>query len=187
MHHMLAFAMVLTFLATLFPATPLAANDDDLNEQRKSMLGAGVRFSSDKPSFRGRAEATRKSEKVDKEMKKDPLDGGVITGQINQLLSGGGQTRYRYKYSQYYPERPMFKDADIILCEKCKARAVLDACAACEGRSFIDLCDKCKARAILNACESCQARIRASKDAAEAPAEQPAETGKSGRKKQKKN
>lgn len=168
MRQTLTLAFVIVFCLGLFPVMDFAmANDDELNEQRKSMLGDGIRFSSDKPSFRGRNLDTKSSKKIRKALDKDPLAGGAVTGQINEMISGGSSTRYRYNYSQYYPQRPMFKDTDIVLCEKCKARAVLDACTACEDHGFMDLCDKCKARSILNACDKCQDGIRTSKAAAD--------------------
>lgn len=152
---LLSFAALL--LASL-PAAPAAAQTEELTTQRQSFLGAGVRFSADKPSFRGRATDTRESAKVKKATEKDPMAGGLLTG----ALSGGeGNVEYRYRYEYPYDASTVLFDGSAVgvLCEKCKAQAVLECCDACEGKPFKALCDKCKARAILNACDADRAKI----------------------------
>lgn len=153
---LLASALLFSLLAV--PPAPAGAQTDELNRQRQSFLGAGVRFSADKPSFRGRATETRESEKVKKATEGDPMAGGLLTSHLGGL---GGDVEYRYRYEYPYEENTVLFDGSAVgvLCESCKAKAVLDACGDCEGKSFAKLCDKCKARAILNACDEDRAKI----------------------------
>jgi hypothetical protein len=153
------FACVMLVLPLLSVENACAIDDYEL--QKHSMLGAGVRYSSDKPSFKGRAKSTKKTKKVVEATKEDPMDGGLITknmfGNVNNTTKSG----YHYKYKNKYHSPVLFSNKSTdILCPECRARAVLDACKMCKGKSFEELCDKCKARAILNACDKCKAKIR---------------------------
>lgn len=149
----------LALLLSALLSAPALADPQEITDQRSSFLGAGVRFSADKPGFRANARESRESERVKKATEVDPMAGGLITKHLTGL---GGDVEYRYRYEYPYDEGTVLFDGDAagLLCERCKANAVLNACENCEGRPFHKLCDKCKARAILDACDACRAKIK---------------------------
>lgn len=164
------YPLVLVALLVLV-AVPFAAfaDSDAVNRQKQSMLGAGIKFSTDKPFFRGDSLDTRNSEKVVKATEGNPMDGGMLTG---SLFGGDKDVEYRYRYEYPYDDSTVLfdKSAFAVLCEECKAKAVLNACPECKGKSFAELCDKCKAGAILDACDADRAKIRAGSKSGDASA-----------------
>lgn len=158
------FAMFLTAFA--------ACAQDDMQEAKASFLGAGVKFKMDRPSMKARNLESANSEQVKEAKEFKHMDNGLLSGAF-----GGGS-------GEGVRSRPI-KDTKIV-CEVCKAKAVLNAsenCEFCKGKSYADLCDKCIAWSILNSCEECKAKIRgkvgkketATETASDASLESPAE------------
>ncbi len=168
----IAVSVVLAIFLTVFAAYA----QDDMQEAKASFLGAGVKFKMDRPSMKARNLDSANSEQVKEAKDFRHMDNGLLSGAF-----GGGS-------GEGVRSRPI-KDTKIV-CEVCKAKAVLNAsenCEFCKGKSYADLCDKCIAWSILNSCEDCKAKIRgkvgkketatepASEAALEAPAEIPAD------------
>jgi hypothetical protein len=167
----IAVSVVFAIFLTVFAAYA----QDDMQEAKASFLGAGVKFKMDRPSMKARNLESANSEQVKEAKDFRHMDNGLLSGAF-----GGGSEGVR--------SRPI-KDTKIV-CEVCKAKAVLNAsenCDFCKGKSYADLCDKCIAWSILNSCEKCKANIRgkvgkketvtetASDASLETPAEIPAE------------
>ena len=174
--------LTLALLITASLCAPAFADPQEITDQRSSFLGAGVRFSADKPGFRGQARDIRESERVKKATAVDPMEGGLIT---KQLMGMGGDVEYRYRYEYPYDDGSvLFESGSVgLLCEKCKAKAVLQSCEACEGKPFAKLCDKCKAKAILEACDDCRAKIKGAPKKKAADAKKPSHGSKKSAKK----
>ncbi|HBC76219.1 MAG: hypothetical protein A2008_03105 [Candidatus Wallbacteria bacterium GWC2_49_35] len=135
------FAILLTVSA--------AFAQDDMQEAKASFMGAGVKFKMDKPSMKARNLESANTAQVKEAREFRNMDKGLLSGMFN----GGDGDGVR--------SRPI-KDTKII-CEVCKAKAVVNAsenCEFCKGKAYADLCDKCIAWSILNACDECKAKIR---------------------------
>ena len=163
------FAILLTVSA--------AFAQDDMQEAKASFMGAGVKFKMDRPSMKARNLESANTAQIKEAREFRNMDKGLLSGMFN----GGDGDGVR--------SRPI-KDTKII-CEVCKAKAVVNAsenCEFCKGKAYADLCDKCIAWSILNACDECKAKIRgkvgkkeeaveetASEESVKAPAAEPAE------------
>lgn len=122
---------------------------DDMQEAKASFLGAGVKFKMDRPSMKARNLESANSDQVKQALEYKGMDNGLLSGAFN----GGSGEGVR--------SRPI-KDTKIV-CEVCKAKAVVNAsenCEFCKGKSYADLCDKCIAWSILNSCDECKTKIR---------------------------
>ncbi len=140
---------MIVFFAVLLTVS-VAYAQDDMQEAKASFLGAGVKFKMDRPSMKARNLESSNSEQVKEAKEFKHMDNGLLSGAFG---GNGGAEGVR--------SRPI-KDTKI-LCEVCKAKAVLysnENCEFCKGKSYADLCDKCIAWSILNACDECKARIR---------------------------
>jgi len=140
--------------ALMISASLLLAQDD-MQEAKASLLGAGVKFNMDKPSMRARNQSSQEDNK--EAIKYDSMKGGLLDG----VFGGEGGQGIR--------TRPI-KDTKL-LCEVCKAKAVLhssESCEYCKGQSYANLCDKCIAWSILNSCDECKAKISGAKSAPKA-------------------
>ncbi len=141
----IAVSVVFAIFLTAFAAYA----QDDMQEAKASFLGAGVKFKMDRPSMKARNLDSANSEQVKEAKDFRNMDNGLLSGAF-----GGGN-------GEGVRSRPI-KDTKIV-CEVCKAKAVLNAsenCEFCKGKSYADLCDKCIAWSILNSCEECKAKIR---------------------------
>lgn len=169
------FAVLLTVSA--------AFAQDDMQEAKASFMGAGVKFKMDRPSMKARNLESANTDQIKEAREFRNMDNGLLGGMFN----GGGSEGVR--------SRPI-KDTKIV-CEVCKAKAVVNAsenCEFCKGKAYADLCDKCIAWSILNSCDECKAKIRgkvgkkeetvkeekaaeqtASEESVKAPAAEPAE------------
>lgn len=134
---------------------------DDLQEAKSSFLGAGVKFNMDKPSMR----ATNQSSREDK--KEAYNYDSMKSGLLNDVIGGGEGGNGR---GQGIRSKPI-KDTKL-LCEVCKAKAVIHAnesCEYCKGQPYASLCDKCIAWSILNSCDECKGKISGAKTEKKAP------------------
>lgn len=138
---------------------------DDMQEAKASFMGAGVKFKMDRPSMKARNLESAGSDQVKEAREFRNMDNGLLSGMFNGDGEGRGVR-----------SRPI-KDTKII-CEVCKAKAVVHAsenCEFCKGKAYADLCDKCIAWSILNACDACKEKIRGKAGKKEEkPAEEPA-------------
>lgn len=154
----IAVSVVLAIFLTVFAAYA----QDDMQEAKASFLGAGVKFKMDRPSMKARNLDSANTEQVKEAKEFRNMDNGLL----NNAFGGG---------SEGVRSRPI-KDTKIV-CEVCKAKAVLNAsenCEFCKGKSYADLCDKCIAWSILNSCEECKANIRGKVGKKETAAAEPA-------------
>jgi len=150
---------ILAFIITALFIFPNAAfSQDDMQDAKASFFGAGMKVNMDKPSTRARNLESQDSETVKDVTNYKNMDGGLINEVLDNKLgtSSGSTSGMRSK---------PIKDTKL-LCEVCKAKAVIysnENCEYCKGKSYAELCDKCIAASILNACEECKARIAGKK------------------------
>lgn len=148
------FAFIIT---VLFMAPNAAFSQDDMQDAKASFFGAGVKFNMDKPSTRARNLESQQSDTVKEATNYKNMEGGLF----NEVLD---RSNGNSNSSAGMRSKPI-KDTKL-LCEVCKAKAVIysnENCEYCKGKSYADLCDKCIAASILNACDECKARIAGKK------------------------
>lgn len=136
------FAILLTVSA--------AFAQDDMQEAKASFMGAGVKFKMDRPSMKARNLESANTDQIKEAREFRNMDNGLLSGMFNGDGEGRGVR-----------SRPI-KDTKIV-CEVCKAKAVVNAsenCEFCKGKAYADLCDKCIAWSILNSCDECKTKIR---------------------------
>jgi len=145
-------AFIITVIFAVLAITTDAMAQDDMQEAKASFLGAGVKFRMDRPSMKARNLESMKSAEVKEALDYKNMDDGLLSSAFNGGRSGSGEG---------VRSRPI-KDAKII-CEVCKAKAVVNAsenCEFCKNKPYADLCDKCIAWSILNSCDECKKNIR---------------------------
>lgn len=128
---------------------------DDLQDVKASFLGAGVKFNMDKPSMKARNLENVNSEQMQKALNYKNMEGGLLSNIINNDNDSSNRSS-----DEGIRTKPI-KDTKLI-CEVCKAKAVLYAnenCEFCKGKPYSELCDRCIAWSILNACDECKQKI----------------------------
>lgn len=149
---------ILAFIiAVMFMAPNTAFSQDDMQDAKASFFGAGMKFNMDKPSTRARNLESRDSETVKEATQFRNMEGGLINEMMDKTGGSTGST-------SGMRSKPI-KDTKL-LCEVCKAKAIISSnenCEYCKGRSYAELCDKCIAASILNSCEDCKAKIAGKK------------------------
>lgn len=149
--------VALIALFGIFAFNNFAIAQDDMQEAKASFFGAGVKFKMDKPSYRVRATDNMEDAKVKEAVNYDVMKGGLL----NEALYGPEETGKTGTPLRAGGKRRGVKDTTL-LCETCKAKAVVHAsenCEYCKGKPYSELCDKCIAWSILNACEDCRQKI----------------------------
>jgi len=152
-------ATILAFIIAVLLMAPTAAfSQDDMQDAKASFFGSGMRFNMDKPSTRARNLESQQSETVKEATNFKNMEGGMISELLDNKLgtSSGSSSGMR--------SRPI-KDTKL-LCEVCKAKAIIHSnenCEYCKDKSYANLCDKCIASSILNACDECKAKIAGKK------------------------
>lgn len=151
-------AAIFAFIITVLLMAPNAAfSQDDMQDAKASFFGAGVKFNMDKPSTRARNLESQQSETVKEATTYKNMEGGLINEVLDNKLGTSGNTGGMRS-------KPI-KDTKL-LCEVCKAKAVIHSnenCEYCKGRAYAELCDKCIAASILSACDECKAKIAGKK------------------------